>query len=185
MASDQRPRVSFEQRQDMARILHRVLREAGVSHQQTRSVVTSFFFTDVSVWCEPDVFTLGYTGWRNASREKVWADLTRIRREVGPLRLIVGFDPKKRIPTGGDMHAYDWAVEAPGVLAECLPAPWYLPELARAAGPYRNGAIVERTLAAAGSRAMLAHLHPESRGAAGTAAYAKFRGLRVIEETAV
>ncbi|WP_181307454.1 hypothetical protein [Nonomuraea fuscirosea] len=55
----------------------------------------------------------------------------------------------------------------------------------KAAGHYRNGAIVERTLLAAGRRGMLAHLHPESRGAAGTAAYARWRGLEVIEEEAV
>jgi hypothetical protein len=115
----------------------------------------------------------------------VWADLTQLRAEVGPMRLIVGFDPEKRTPGGGDMAAYDWAVQAPGVVVECLPAPWDLPELDKSAGPYRNGAIVERTLAAAGGKAMLAHLHPKSRGAAGTAAYATFRGLRVIEESAV
>ncbi|GGO63104.1 hypothetical protein [Nonomuraea cavernae] len=185
MRFPKRPRVSVDQRQDMARKLHLTLRENGVPPEQTRRIVYSFFFTDVSSWCEPDWFTLGYTGWRHASRAKVWTDLTRIREQVGPMRLIVGFDPTRRTPKGGDMHAYDWGVQAPGVTVECLPAPWHLPELDKSAGPYRNGAIVERTLAAVGDRAMLAHLHPKSRGAAGTAAYAKWRGLRVIEETAI
>jgi hypothetical protein len=76
-------------------------------------------------------------------------------------------------------------VQASGVVVECLPAPWHLPEVDKSAGFYRNGAIVERALAAVGGRAMLAHLHPASRGAAGTAAYATFRGLQVWEESAV
>lgn len=186
MTSFQRPRVGVDQRQEMARILHATLGNCGVSSEQTRRVVWSFF-EDMSAWCEPDSdwFTLGYTGWRRASCDKVWADLARVRDEVGPMRLIVGFDPQKRTPGGGDMLAYEWAMTAPDVTVECLPAPWHIPELSKSAGPYRNGAIVERTLAAVGGKAMLAHLHPASRGAAGTAAYAKWRGLTVIEESAV
>ncbi|QFY09610.1 hypothetical protein GBF35_25785 [Nonomuraea phyllanthi] len=185
MVSSPRARVSVDQRQHMARTLHATLQSSGVSPEQARRAVYSFFFTDVSAWCEPDWFTLGYTGWRHASREKVQADLTQLRAKVGPMRLIVGFDPEKRIPGGGDMAAYDWAMAAPGVVVECLPAPWGVPELDKSAGPYRNGAIVERTLAAVGGKALLAHLHPASRGAAGTAAYATFRGLKVIEKLAV
>ncbi|MFG1709199.1 hypothetical protein ACFLIM_39010 [Nonomuraea sp. M3C6] len=184
MASFQRPRVSVEQQDHLTVILQQAPSGSGLS-DGAAGLVMLRFYKEMRAWCEPDWFTLGYTGWRHASREKVQADLTRLRGEVGPMRLIVGFDPEKRTPGGGDMHAYDWAMSAPGVVVECLPAPWHIPELDKSAGPYRNGAIVERTLAAVGAKAMLAHLHPASRGAAGTAAYAKFRGLNVWEESAV
>lgn len=186
MAPFERARVSVDQRQEMARILDLTLRDNGISPQITRRVVYSYFFTGVADWCEPEWFTLGYTGWRGADRDKVWSDLTRLRRDLGPMRLIVGFDPKNRTPAGGDNHAYDWGRAAPGVVVECLPAPWDAhPRLKWSAGFYRNGAIVERALAAVGGKGMLAHLHPESRGAAATAAYAKARGLEVWEKTAI
>lgn len=186
MASFQQAKVSHSQRLKMAPILQRILRDAGMPQQEIPGAVHRFLFEEASAWCEPDLFTLGYTGWRHANREKVQADLARIHDEVGPMRLIVGFDPDKRTPGGGDIHAYDWGVQAPGVVVECLPAAWDAhPLLKWSAGFYRNGAIVERTLAAAGNKALLAHLHPKSRGAAGTAAYARWRGLEVIEEEAV
>lgn len=181
----QRPRLSVGQRQHLAHLLNGALRSSDVSGQQAGQVLGGFF-SDMSDWCEPDWFTLGYTGWREADRDRVREDLTKIRSEIGPMRLIVGFDPEKRTPTGGDMHAYDWSQEAPGVLVECLPAPWDADQILKhSAGFYRNGAIVERTLSAAGPKAMLAHLHPSSRGAAGTAAYAEFRGLEVWKRSAV
>ncbi|MFC7641491.1 hypothetical protein ACFQX6_11220 [Streptosporangium lutulentum] len=159
-----RPRLNVDQRQYLGLILDEAF-GTDVRPEAAR-LVLGRFFAALSDWCEPDLFTLGYTGWREADRDRVREDLTEIRNQVGPMRLIVGFDPEKRTPTGGDMHAYDWGQEAPGVIVECLPAPWDIPELARSAGPYRNGAIVERVLAATGSKAMLAHLHPSSRGAA-------------------
>ncbi|MEV4749028.1 hypothetical protein AB0K21_21840 [Streptosporangium sp. NPDC049248] len=179
-----RPNLNVDQRHHLARLVHLALQGSGVDQDQARLVLAAFF-EDLSAWCEPDWFTLGYTGWRGADRAKVRADLTARRIEVGPLRLIVGFDPVKRTPRGGDLHAYEWGMEAPGVIVECLPAPWHLEELGHSAGPIRNGALVERVAAAPGPKAMLAHLHPASRGAAGTAAYATWRDLTVWKESAV
>lgn len=179
-----RPRLSVDQRDHLASILEGVLSRAEISGGAAQMALVNFH-QQVSAWCEPDWFTLGYTGWRGAVRDRVRDDLTAIRRQLGPMRLIVGFDPKRKTPKGGDLHAYEWGMSAPGVIVECLPPPWRVPELGNSAGPYRNGAIVERVVAAPGSKAMLAHLHPSSRGAAGTAAYAKWRGLDVWKRPAV
>ncbi|PRX66144.1 hypothetical protein B0I32_106280 [Nonomuraea fuscirosea] len=117
-----RPRISSDHGQALARNLYRHLQQEGVSPEMAERAVRHFH-ADLTAWSDPEPFTLGYTGWRGARREKVQADLARIRDDVGALRLIVGFDPDKRRPSGGDMHAYDWAIGTPGVTVECLPAP--------------------------------------------------------------
>ncbi|WP_424533675.1 hypothetical protein ACOZ38_25400 [Sphaerisporangium viridialbum] len=128
---------------------------------------------------EPDWFNLLYTGFRGTSRDRVREDLTMLRERVGPLRLVVGYDPEKNEPGGGDRHAYEWGQQAPGVIVETHPAPWRIPQLRRAAGPYRNGLMVGLVLARGGRHGVIAHLHPQSRGAAGTAAFAQHLGMPV------
>ncbi len=64
------------------------------------------------------------------------------------------------------------------------PRAWHVPALSRAAGPYRNGFMLGLAVGRGGPFEVLAHLHPKSRGAAGTAAYAKHMRLPIREEPA-
>ncbi len=131
-------------------------------------------------------FTLGYTGWRNAERALVRADLDAILEIVGFMTLIVGYDREKRQPGGGDRHAYEWAKSRhQAVDVETFPPPWDVPALEKSAGLVRDGAMVQRVHAAEWPRGYIAHLHPASRGAAQTAAYADWRGLAVWERPAI
>ncbi|MEU8195269.1 hypothetical protein AB0C10_15960 [Microbispora amethystogenes] len=131
-------------------------------------------------------FTLGYTGWRNADRGVVRADLDAILEVVGFMTLIVGYDPEKRQPSGGDRHAYEWAKSRHQTVdVETFPPPWDVPALEKSAGLVRDGAMVQRVCAAEFPRGYIAHLHPASRGAAQTAAYAAWRCLPVWERPAI
>lgn len=179
-----RPILTTEQKHQLEAILARILDSYPINPDLVTHVRANFA-AELDNWSGPDWFTLGYTGWRGADRDRVREDLTAVRTRVGPLRLIVGYDPDQQEPKGGDEHAYEWGLEAPGVIVETYPAPWHLPELGRAAGPYRNGRMIQQVLAASGQRGYVAHLHEESRGAAGTAAYAAHLGLDVWRRPAV
>lgn len=125
------------------------------------------------------MFTLAYTGYRHTAKQVVWRDLDVVLARKGPFRLLVGFDPGKRTPTGGDLWAYEWALVHPEVELECHPAHWDVPELSKAAGPYRNGYMIGKAQASSEPSGMLAHLHPKSKGAAGAAKFADLVGLHV------
>ncbi|GAA4946250.1 hypothetical protein HD597_006785 [Nonomuraea thailandensis] len=129
--------------------------------------------------------TLVYTGWRGAARHRVRADLeSTLARAGGRLHVIVGYNPDTDDPPGGDRWTYEWANYTPGVTVETHPAPWHIPELAKSAGPYRNGFMLGLAAGRGGAFEVLAHLHPASKGAAGTAAYADHLGLRIRKEPA-
>ncbi|GAA4599940.1 hypothetical protein GCM10023194_80970 [Planotetraspora phitsanulokensis] len=181
-----RPLLTKAQRGEVEGILLDILGRYPISPDAVSHVMANFD-AELENWAGPDWFTLLYTGWRGADRDRVREDLLMVRNMVGPMRLIVGFDPKKRTPAGGDMHAYDWGMEAPGVIVETRPAPWHLEVLRRgSAGPYRNGLMLGLALARGlDNVGVLAHLHPESRGAAGTAAYAEDLGLKVWKRPAI
>ncbi|MGI5281690.1 hypothetical protein ACQEVF_59115 [Nonomuraea polychroma] len=133
----------------------------------------------------PRPLTLVYTGWRGAARHRVRDDLEAVRsRAGGRLHVIVGYNPDTDDPPGGDRWTYEWAMNTPGVTVEAHPAPWHVPALSRAAGPYRNGFMLGVAVGRPGEFEVLAHLHPQSRGAAGTAAYAEYMGLRIRKEAA-
>ncbi|NRQ31316.1 hypothetical protein HII36_05615 [Nonomuraea sp. NN258] len=133
----------------------------------------------------PRPLTLVYTGWRGAARHRVRADLeTTLARAGGRLHVIVGYNPDTDDPPGGDRWTYEWAMNTPGVTVETHPAPWHIRELSKSAGPYRNGYMLGLAAGRGGAFEVLAHLHPASRGAAGTAAYADHMGLRIRKEPA-
>lgn len=127
------------------------------------------------------MFMLVYTGYRNAERDKVRADLDTVFRRKGQFKMLVGFDPENWSPTGGDLWAYEWALER-GIEVECHPAWWKVPELGKAAGVYRNGYMLGKA-STEEDTGVLAHLHPQSRGAAGTARFAELVGFKVRKET--
>ncbi|MEU7911354.1 hypothetical protein [Microbispora bryophytorum] len=68
---------------------------------------------------------------------------------------------------------------------ETHPAPWHLPELRRSAGGYRNGFMAGLVFARGGTLGVLAHLHEESRGATGMAAFATYLGMPVWRRPAI
>lgn len=76
------------------------------------------------------------------------------------------------------MHAYFWALEN-GVVVDTFPVDFEVAEINKAAGPYRNGHSLGKALGLGDPVSMLAHLHPESKGAAGFAAYARSVGVHV------
>ncbi|MFI6485206.1 hypothetical protein ACIBH1_45360 [Nonomuraea sp. NPDC050663] len=125
--------------------------------------------------------TIAYTGSRDADRDRVRADLALLHKRNGDFHLIVGYDPERRQPRGGDRHAHEYAVEH-GLTVECWPALWQVPELAKTAGLYRNGLMLGLAMARqidGGRVGVLAHLKDGSTGSAGTAAYAAALGLPV------
>ncbi|MEU1883511.1 hypothetical protein ABZ470_39910 [Streptosporangium sp. NPDC020072] len=131
-----------------------------------------------------DLFTLAYTGSRQATRNRVHHDLGVITQARGRFRLLVGYNPETDQPQGGDRYAYEYSTLVPGVIAETYPAPWHIPALAKAAGPYRNGFMAGLAVGRGGDYGMLAHLHPGSTGSEGAAAFAEHIGMRVWRQPA-
>ncbi|GAA2830173.1 hypothetical protein [Nonomuraea rubra] len=148
--------------------------------------VRQHFRDQLEAFVSPRPATLVYTGWRGAARQRVRADLeTTLARARGRLHVIVGYNPDTDEPSGGDRWTYEWAIHTPGVTVETHPAPWHIPALSRSAGPYRNGFMLGVAAGRGGAFEVLAHLHPSSRGASGTAAYADHLGLRIRKEPAL
>ncbi|TMR88348.1 hypothetical protein [Nonomuraea basaltis] len=144
------------------------------------------FRAELEALSRPCPLTLVYTGWRGAARHRVREDLEDARaRAGGRLHVIVGYNPDTDDPPGGDRWTYEWANNTVGVTVETHPAPWDVPELSRAAGPYRNGYMLGLAAGRPGDFGVLAHLHPKSRGAAGTAAFAGYLGLPLLRRPAI
>ncbi|MFG3438363.1 hypothetical protein ACGF0J_14060 [Nonomuraea sp. NPDC047897] len=175
------PRQSVYLRQQLARILN----DPQVPPEAADHIYQAFR-TELEALTRTRPATLVYTGWRGAARHRVRDDLeAALARAGGRLHVIVGYNPDTGDPPGGDLWTYEWATNTPGVTVETHPAPWHIRELSKAAGPYRNGYMLGLASGrTTGDFEVLAHLHPRSRGAAGTAAYADYMGLRIRKEPA-
>ncbi|GAA5046360.1 hypothetical protein HNP84_010294 [Thermocatellispora tengchongensis] len=165
-------------------LLARILDDQRVP-PEAADYIRHAFRAELEALSRPRPVTLVYTGWRGAARHRVREDLEEKRaRAGGRLHVIVGYNPDTDDPPGGDRWTYEWANNTVGVTVETHPAPWHIPALSRAAGPYRNGFMLGLAVGRGGDFEVLAHLHPHSKGAAGTAAYAEYMGLRVRKEAA-
>ncbi|MEU7891725.1 hypothetical protein AB0B45_02545 [Nonomuraea sp. NPDC049152] len=172
------------ERAHLRHLLARILDDEQVPREAADHIRQSFR-AELDALSRPRPLTLVYTGWRAAARHRVRDDLEDARaRAGGRLHVIVGYNPDTDDPPGGDRWTYEWAMNTPGVTVETHPAPWHIPALSRAAGPYRNGYMLGLAAGRSGDFEVLAHLHPNSRGAAGTAAYAEYMGLRIRKEPA-
>lgn len=172
------PRMTIEQKTRLEQILEDILDGYPINPDVARHVMANFAAA-VDYWCAPDLLTLCYTGSRTADREWVRDGLDVVLEREGAFRLLVGYNERTRQPRGGDRWTYEWAADKPQVEVRCFPAPWDVPEVKKAAGPYRNGHMVGLALGGGGRVGMLAHVVPGSQGAAGAAAYAQYAGVRV------
>lgn len=174
--------LTHDQRTEIQRILLQVLDDPRVTTEIAEHVSRSFA-TELEVRSSRP-FTLLYTGWRGAARHRVREDLEVVLAKHGRIHVVVGYNPDRRIPTGGDQWTYEWATSTPGVTVETHPAPWHLPEVRKAAGGYRNGFMAGLVVARGGDFGVLAHLHSESKGATGMAAFTAYLGMRVWRQPA-
>ncbi|MFI6909698.1 hypothetical protein ACIBKY_51145 [Nonomuraea sp. NPDC050394] len=175
----EQPFLTAGQKRHLGALLADILRNYPISEDLATHVLANFDAA-VDAWAAPDLLTLVYTGSRGARRGRVVEDLADLyERENGIFRLLVGYGPDKREPRGGDRHAFEWAAVASGIAVECFPARWDIPELEKAAGPYRNGFMVGLALGRGGRTGMLAHLKDDSTGSAGAAAFAHSAGMPV------
>ncbi|MER6171326.1 hypothetical protein [Streptosporangium sp. NPDC001681] len=178
-----KPILTTEQIEQLGNILQGILANYPISVDLATHVLANFD-AEVDNWSGPRPFTLLYTGWRGASRERVYEDLNDVLKRVGPFHLVVGYNVEKDEPAGGDRYAYAWATLTPGITVETHPAPWHVPLLKRTAGLFRGGLMLGLVLGRGGPHGMLAHLHEKSRGAAGTAAFADHLGVPVWKRPA-
>ncbi|WP_440063832.1 hypothetical protein [Streptosporangium sp. OZ121] len=175
--------LTTDQMEQLSDILQGILANYAVSTDLAAHILANFS-AEVDNWSGARPFVLVYTGWRGASRDRVRADLDDVLKRVGPFHLIVGYNVEEDEPDGGDRYAYEWATTTPGITVETRPAPWHIPKLKRAAGPYRNGLMLGLAIGRGGPHGVLAHLHKESRGAAGTAAFAEHLGVPIWKRPA-
>ncbi|MEV3986623.1 hypothetical protein [Nonomuraea sp. NPDC049758] len=173
------PILTTAQQQELEGILERILGDYPINPDVAKHVMANFA-ADVDRWADrDDPLTIVYTGSRLADRAKVRADLSGLYDRFGGFRILIGYDRDKDRPSGGDRYAYEWAAAVPDVTVELHPAPWHIPELARAAGPARNGYTVGLVQGRGGRHGMLAHLFDGSTGSAGAAAFARHVGVAV------
>ncbi|MEV4472842.1 hypothetical protein [Nonomuraea sp. NPDC049504] len=165
--------LTLYERAELRMLLAHILDDQRVP-PEAADYIRQAFRDKLEELARPRPLTLVYTGWRGAARPRVRADLDAVLdRAGGRLHVIVGYNPDTDDPPGGDRWTYEWANNEPGVTVETHPAPWDIPELSKSAGPYRNGYMLGLAVGWPGDFGVLAHLHPKSRGAAGTAAFAE------------
>jgi hypothetical protein len=173
-----RPILTTEQKRRFEEILEEILGGYPIDRGIVDHVMANFAAA-MDHWCQPDLLTIVYTGSRLADRQKVRKDLTGLYDRYGGFRILIGYDRARDKPSGGDRYAYEWAAAVPDVTVELHPAPWHIPELARAAGPARNGYMIGLVQGRGGRYGMLAHLFDGSTGSAGAAAFARHAGMAV------
>jgi hypothetical protein len=179
MSGAGRPVLTTAQKQELEAILDRILAGYPINPDVVTHVMANFA-AEVDYWADRDhLLTIVYTGSRLADRRKVRNDLSELYDRFGGFRILIGYDRDKDRPAGGDRYAHEWAAAVPDVTVELHPAPWHIPELARAAGPARSGYMIGLAQGRGGRYGMLAHLFDGSTGSAGAAAFARHVGMAV------
>ncbi|TMR91270.1 hypothetical protein [Nonomuraea basaltis] len=170
--------LTTEQKQQLEAILERILGDYPINPDLATHVMANFA-AEMDYWSGHDRLTIVYTGSREADRQRVHHDLTAIQTREASFHLLIGYNTETDQPRGGDRHAHEFAATSADVTAEYFPAPWRIPELEKAAGPYRNGFMIGLALGRGGRVGMLAHLRDGSTGSAGAAAFAEHAGIKV------